>query len=106
MKVAKGAVKEKPEVTEDKLRLLQQTFHSGSRRHAGKGYAAWMTIVYETMANTGCRFSESRLKVKEDINFENNTIRRVDAKRKDGDAKKFFTFPMFPQLQGGAVAVA
>jgi site-specific recombinase XerD len=55
--------------------------------------APWMSILFETMLHTGCRFNEASIPIK-NVDFDKNDLHMVDSKRNYNDRRKQFTIPL------------
>lgn len=87
--IARTSQKEKPELTDAEITKI---------RNYLRGQPEWMRIAFEIALYTGCRFSECAIPIV-NLDFATNSIRLRDAKRKEGDPRKYFTVPMHPALR-------
>ena len=79
--VQKEETKEKPELTDADILLI---------RIALKEESEWMQVAFEIAVNTGCRLSETRIKIS-NIDFEKDTILFESPK---GGKSRAFTTPL------------
>lgn len=80
--------KEKREITTAEITAV---------RKALRGQPGWMATAFELQLHLGCRFSETRIPM-DRIDLKRKTIQIRDAKRQEGDPRKWFSTPVNDQL--------
>ena len=87
--IARASQKEKPELTDADLSVIRKEL---------RNQPEWMRTAFEIALYTGCRFSECSIPI-ENIDLAGGSIQLRDAKRKEGDPRKYFTVPVHPSLK-------
>ncbi len=93
--IARESQKEKPELSNADITAIRARLRDEPE---------WMRTAFEIALYTGCRFSECAIPIK-NLDFAAGTIRLRDAKRKEGDPRKYFTVPMHNSLKPTLLAL-